>query len=184
MRNLFESCLPTARLLGIAQVHHLWCSPPSVLYLLEQPDFLRLLLHYSFFLSLSFFSSLPFQCSSVCHGGCLNKQTREGPWRARRRDVRLFALVAPVWGKVFLRGTQRSGAQRSDHKTNIYPPASSAWALSSLPLTRKMRMDSTSGSEGRERCGPLMWRGLNHYEVWLLSSPLVDIVTVQSSSQS
>lgn len=91
--------------------------------------------------SLSFFRFLPSQCSSVCHGGCLNKQTHEGPWRARRRDVGLFALVAPVREKVFLRGTQRSGAQRRDHKTNIYPPASSARALSSIRWTRNKRMD-------------------------------------------
>lgn len=45
--------------------------------------------------------------------------THEGPRRARQRDVRLFALVAPVWEKVFLRATQRSGAQCRAHKTNI-----------------------------------------------------------------
>lgn len=45
--------------------------------------------------------------------------THEGPWRARQRDVWLFALVAPVREKVFLRATQRSGAQRGARKTNI-----------------------------------------------------------------
>lgn len=124
--------------MGIGQAHHLWRSPPSVLYLMKQPDLPLLLLLVP---SLSFFRFPPSQCSSVCHGGCLNKQTHEGPRRARRRDVGLFALVAPVREKVFLRGTQRSGAQRRDHKTNIYPPASSAWALSSRRRTRNKRMD-------------------------------------------
>lgn len=45
--------------------------------------------------------------------------THEGPRQARQRDVQLFALVAPVWEKVFLRATQRSGAQCGAHKTNI-----------------------------------------------------------------
>lgn len=124
-------------------------SPPSVVpssvhYLTKQPGLLLLLLLFtscSLSLSLSFFRFLPSQCSSVCHGGCLNKQTHEGPRRSRRRDVRLFALVAPVREKVFLRGTQRSGAQQRDHKTNIYPPASRPKALSSLHRTGNKRMD-------------------------------------------
>lgn len=45
--------------------------------------------------------------------------THEGPRRARQRDVRLFALVAPVREKVFLSATQRSGAQCGARKTNI-----------------------------------------------------------------
>lgn len=104
---------------------------------MKQLNLLLLLLQFS----LSFFRFLLFQCSSVCHGGCLNKQTHNGTRRARRRDVGLFALVAPVREKVFLRGALRSGALRRDHKTNIYPPASSARGLSYLPWTRNKRMD-------------------------------------------
>lgn len=114
-------------------------------------------------LSRSFLSFLPSQCSSVCHGGCLNKQTHKGPWRARRRDEGLFALVAPVRAKVFLRGTQRSGAERRDHKTNIYPPASSAWALSSLD--DKQEDGPTFGSEEKKRCGSVINKDLT-LDLW------------------
>lgn len=66
----------------------------------------------------------------------------------------LFALVAPVREKVFLRGTQRSGAEQRDHKTNIYPPASSAWALSSLPRGEEQEDGPTCGSEGEGEMWP------------------------------
>ena len=69
----------------------------------------------------------------------------------------LFALVAPVREKVFLRGTQRSGAEQRDHKTNIYPPASSARALFSLP-GEKREDEPRFGSEEREKSDPLTQR--------------------------
>lgn len=147
--------------MGIGQAHHLWCSPPSVLYLMKQPDLLLLLL-----LSDSCSLSVLLQISSfpvflrLSWRLVLYKQTHEGPRRARRRDVGLFAFVAPVREKVFLRGTQRSGAQRRDHKTNIYPPASSAWALFLSSVDVEQEDGPTFGSEERERCSPQIQRGL------------------------
>lgn len=105
-QDLSGPYLHRATLLGILDKHTIcerdlrksWPPPPPIISLLP------------------FFSFLPSQCSSVCHGDCLSKQTDDGLWRDRRHDVELFAFVAPVRIKVFLRGTLRFRAERRDKK--------------------------------------------------------------------
>lgn len=68
--------LQMAGLLGIAQVHHLWCAaPPSVLHRMKQPDLLLLLLQlYRFLFPLPlFFSTVP---PSVMAAAWANKHAR------------------------------------------------------------------------------------------------------------